>query len=498
MTSLASSLRASTRGKMARFVSLLVSSSCLLSTTLGEKFRLSRIRQWPDSRTFEILHYFTVDDVVTSEFSITGPVTFENLPSTFTSMQLHVLHHSLLENEKKIQFDHFCCEEADIERKECRTKQAFIYTDQEKPQTDAYSFMLDKSTFLSGFSGQLFKPKQEGLYFLAISNCGDQNYSKDAKFISGDVGVVSVNGFLPAEEMPKLSFYLFLSALNAVALMLWIAYCWAWSDVLFIIHKFITCALACSVVEAACWYASLSHWNMVGTRWWGMMILATLGTTVKQGVCYALLLLACLGIGVTHAKPEKKTLTHVVLVTVAFVITDTWRQVEMFPGLSNIDVNSSTLEAILYVAPGSFFVSWIVVWIMQSLQQTIQDLQQSKQEVKAEVYQNLRLALISVCGGLLLLLIYESIVVRQEDLSQNWSSRWIFTDAASHAIFFFLTVVTAFLWRPNENTHAIAYSQQVQGEEDAIELGNVRIDEEFDDDDAADTKSGGDPARTLE
>lgn len=93
--------------------------------------------------------------------------------------------------------------------------------------------------------------------------------------------MITRNGYLPGEEVHKLSFYLYLIIGYCGILGVWCVWCSSWSDVLFKIHHYISITIVVGAVEAACWYASLYHWNYLGHRWWSMMALASLGTVVK-------------------------------------------------------------------------------------------------------------------------------------------------------------------------------------------------------------------------
>lgn len=118
-----------------------------------------------------------------------------------------------------------------------------------------------------------------------------------------------------------------------------------------------------------------------------------------------------------------------------------------------------------------FFVSLIYVWILQALNDTIKELTETNQTVKADVYQSLRLALGVVVGCVLLLVGYETIVVRRTDLSYNWQNRWFFTDFGSHCIFFGLLMVMMYLWKPNERSLEYAYSIQLDSK-GGVSMGN--------------------------
>ena len=158
-----------------------------------------------------------------------------------------------------------------------------------------------------------------------------------------------------------------------------------------------------------------------------MVLLASVGTVVKQGVSYGLLLLACLGLGVTKPRLESKTLVQCFLVVFAFIITDGARQMSVLLQ-DRVNGITSFFWRVVLVTPGSLFASIIYVWIFSALQDTIADLSQQKQTVKAEVYLNLRVALLLVLAVTGSLVVYEAFVVRAADPGSNWQTKWVYTD----------------------------------------------------------------------
>merc|ERR1712194_67383 len=319
---------------------------------------------------------------------------------------------------------------------------------------------------------KVFRP-EPGFWYVTVSNCGDTDAPKGAKFSSGEIVLSNRYGYLPGEEVPKLSFYLYLFLGYVTIFGLWIVLCSARSPYLLKIHHYITIACLVGALEAACWYASLYHWNFLGHRWWSMISLASFGTVTKQGVSYGLLLLASLGLGVTKPRMGSKQMVHCVILVCAFVVFDGMRQVALVVQDRIYGINSN-VKILFLVLPGSVFVSILYTWIFSALQETIKELSEKKQAVKLEVYVKLRNA-IAICTGLVMIAVsYETFYVRRTDLSDNWSTRWIYTDAVSHIVFFFLLVTMMVLWRPNERSAQLAYSEQIvfemENQKEGIEI----------------------------
>lgn len=118
-------------------------------------------------------------------------------------------------------------------------------------------------------------------------------------------------------------------------------------------------------------------------------------------------------------------------------------------------------KLVLLVTPGSLAVSVFYVWILQAMQDTINELTEKRQTVKLEVYQNLRMAVGIIIGLVIGCIGFETFHVRRQELALNWESRYVFTDVLSHCCFFVLLAVVMFLWRPNERSVQMAFSEQV-------------------------------------
>lgn len=438
-----------------------------LSTVNSERVWLSKFNTMPESFSLEIAHFATIREDQATEVSIAGPVSlinaeknkvitdYESIPE---GLVLSILDHKTL-SYISTGPSSFCCTANFAKDDLCKLHTMFIPGGNTDP---IQSFPISKKTLTNGFGDIMFKNFNEGIYYIALSNCNANGVPEtlDWKFDSGELVISSRSGYLPGEELPKLSFYFYLLAGHIVALSLWILWCSRWTEVLFKIHHYITIAICVGALEAACWYISLYHWNYIGHRWWSMICLASFGTVFKQGVCYGLLLLACMGFGVTKAQLESKKIVQCFLLCAAFIMSDVIRQISMMLQ-DRVNGFVSTWKILLLITPGSLFVSILYVWIFSALQDTIRDLTENKQSVKLEVYTKLRIALVVVSIGYLALTVYDSLVIHSAEINESWSTRYIFSDVLSHLAFLSLIVTIMVLWRPNERSAHMAYSQQL-------------------------------------
>jgi len=436
------------------------------STTRAERTWLSRLKGFPSAKTLEVAHFYTITPDSGAEVTMAGPVALAN--GLGKSYQVSLVSHEALDKLSHDTEAIFCCSDQMITEGKCKEKDTLYIPG------GSHSFTMSQESIDKGFAGDVFRP-EPGFWYVTVSNCGDTDST--STFISGELVVSSRFGYLPGEESPKLAFYLYLFLAYSLIFGVWVVICSSWSSVLLKIHHYISITALVGALEAICWYASLYHWNYLGHRWWSMIALASLGTVLKQGVSYGLLLLACLGLGITKPRLQGRQIIQCLLLVIAFIISDGIRQMALVVQ-DRVHGIESNWKVFLLVSPGSLFVSLLYVWILQALQDTIQELTEKGQTVKLAVFTNLRLSMAIACGLVTTLVAYETFVIRQTDVAQNWETRWVFTDAMSHAVFFFLIVIMMFLWRPTENSLQLAYSEQIGAEmedqKEGIEMGRQK------------------------
>lgn len=450
---------------------MLLKTSSLLAVFYGgasaERTWLSRFRAFPAAKTLEVAHFYTISPDSGAELTMAGPVALE--APLGKQYQVSLVSHAELDKLSQDKEAVFCCSDQMVIDGKCKEKDTLHIP-------GSFSFSMSAENVEKGFAGELFRP-DAGFWYVTLSNCGDSDPPSNANFLSGELVISSRFGYLPGEESPKLSFYLYLFLAYSFIFGVWVVICSSWSSVLLKIHHYISVTALVGAFEAICWYASLYHWNYLGHRWWSMIALASFGTVLKQGVSYGLLLLACLGLGVTKPRLQGRQIIQCLLLVIAFIISDGVRQMALVVQ-DRVHGIESNWKIFLLVSPGSLFVSLLYVWILQALQDTIAELTEKRQTVKLGVYTNLRSAITVACGLVIALVAYETFVVRQTDVAQNWATRWIFTDAVSHTVFFFLIVVLMFLWRPTESSLQLAYSEQIGGEmedqKEGIEMGRQK------------------------
>merc|ERR1712194_694389 len=173
----------------------------------------------------------------------------------------------------------------------------------------------------------------------------------------------------------------------------------------------------------------------------------------------------------TKPRLQGRQIIQCLLLVIAFIISDGIRQMALVVQ-DRVHGIESNWKVFLLVSPGSLFVSLLYVWILQALQDTIQELTEKGQTVKLAVFTNLRLSMAIACGLVTTLVAYETFVIRQTDVAQNWETRWVFTDAMSHAVFFFLIVIMMFLWRPTENS--LQLGAEMEDQKEGIEMGRQK------------------------
>lgn len=446
--------------------------------TSAERISLSNYdHPIPNAKTLQVIDYITVDADSNPQLSVNGPIRIENkaaydqwqkTDSTAAGFEIVVVHHDTLMGLKDIpdEFQTICCKKEYADKKLCDADE-FYFGSEKTMDNSFYKFKISKQSLENGvgLTNILYKIPKTGVYYVTLSNCSNSFPPSTVRFSAGELVISTDNGYLPAQEFPKLNFYFYLLIAYCMALSVWVMWCSKWSDILFKIHHYITFAIVSGVVEVGTWYIALYHWNYVGHRWWFLSLLASFATVLKQGICYGLLLLACLGLGVTKEKLESRQLVQCFILVSIFVCCDCLRQLVMVT-LEHKHLHSElspSWKIILLVLPGNFFVSLLFLWIFQALQETIKTLEENKQDAKLNIYSKLRTILFTCMSLALLLSIYEFLYVRGQDMVDNWQNKYLYYDVFSHLIFYAIVFCIMVLWRPSERSAQIAYSTQLQG-----------------------------------
>ncbi|CAK0911093.1 unnamed protein product, partial [Prorocentrum cordatum] len=272
--------------------------------------------------------------------------------------------------------------------------------------------------------------ERTGIYMLLISNCG----SITSATMNGTVTVKHAYGYLPGNEYPKMPFFGWLILAYALLAIIWIVLSVRWWDQLFRIQSCILVVLLLGCAESLLWSVFLHKWNIEGrptTNSTVIFVAALLLTVLKSTFSYMLVLVACLGWGVTKPSLGGRTLCKVgtlCFLQVGFAFA---REVV----LSFRHSYSIPPELVLTVfAPVTLLNTIIFCWIFCAISRLMEKLKEQRQTEKFQLFLMLLAVLIAAIGVATLALLVE-VYNLSKPPQAVWKHQWILTDAVSHLLF---------------------------------------------------------------
>eukprot|EP00930_Biecheleria_cincta_P099186 TRINITY_DN90828_c0_g1_i1.p1 TRINITY_DN90828_c0_g1~~TRINITY_DN90828_c0_g1_i1.p1 ORF type:complete len:509 (+),score=100.34 TRINITY_DN90828_c0_g1_i1:71-1597(+) len=306
---------------------------------------------------------------------------------------------------------------------------------------------------------------KSGVYILVMSNCG----VFDRAMISGSVILKNPHGYLPANEFVKLKFFLGLGGFYLVLLVIWSLLCCIWKDELLGFHKCILAVIVIGLLESALCYVFLMDWNSNGIRTQSLFGVAVLLSVLRTTTSYMMVLVACLGWGVTRAELDSSITCRIVLLSFSYIVLNFIREIV----ISFRHTHSLPMYFVmLCLLPVSLMNGGIFYWVFSALASLIENLQSTGQTEKLSVFQKLWwiliCAIVFACATLLVQLFLFS-----KNAAHYWREQWLVTDLAPHAVFAFVLVAIMILWKPAEGSQRLAYSVQIGGDEEGA-IGNAQ------------------------
>jgi hypothetical protein len=379
-------------------------------------------------------------------------------------------------------FERFCCDDDLIAQKKCTRPNMLAM--KRVPAEDEFNEiaaieMAHSTAKLKTLAGTKTL-NTTGLYLLLLSNCGPEERAPGEKpgKISGEVIVRNPYGFLPGVDYPKKSFYAGLTAAHVIFAAGWFALLARWWSQCFHIHWAIGVVIVLGLIESAAWYFFYLDWNYDGRRSTPYWILALGTSEVRAITSYMLLLVACIGWGITCMSLEPGTVRSIKGISVLYLILDTLRHVA-----ATLRYERAIEVGILLFClfPISALNGVIFYWVMSSLGTTIESLEESKQTEKLRVFQGLSAIMTTAllfAGGSF---VFEVWFVTTLGQGQKWRYQWLSSDATWRLLTFGVLFAVSVLWLPNKEASRYVYSQQID-QDDQGELGEVvgRPDDPFD------------------
>ncbi|CAE7442216.1 tmem87a [Symbiodinium pilosum] len=470
----------------------LVFSLRLWSAAYAQIYKFEKANA-PESKSLSLLYAFFIFDHPNATAAPNGPaqrtpyVQFKGLKLSSTSedftndklksyqgLQIHLIKYEDLWSQ--VDTSQMCATSQDVAQGLSKVQDHLIIRrnkDQSFEDVNVYRHQL---RFGEKEPDEKIIVKKGGVYYLVVSNCG----SYDQASISGEVIVKNDHGFLPANEYSKMPFYAISGGVCALLLCIWLLLCVRWWTQLFNIHLCIAAVCALAVAESGLWYFFLLTWNSSGTHSNALFSTAVILSVTRSTCSYMLVLLACLGWGVTKPILDGSTLCRILLLSFIYIVLNVIREIVLAYSHSQAIPMAFVL---LCLVPVSILNGGIFYWIFAGLTGLMETLESQGQTEKLQIFKKLwwiLLIAIAFAVGVLMAQVF----VFSRDFPARWEEQWMFTDGAPQVGY--ITVLTAImcLWAPNEDSQRFAYSAQIDpNAEDQKDLSAVVQAEAISDDD---------------
>jgi len=245
--------------------------------------------------------------------------------------------------------------------------------------------------------------------------------------------------------------------------MVWIAFSYYFRRDLTGLQHVITVTVAVAVFETLLWACYFTYYNyhglsLIGANWVGAFLGALKMTSLKT-----MLLLVSTGYSITRPNLPQGAIIVISILTLFYFLIDASNEyifVGRYIGL-DIPAVADYLSTAMLSAVNIIYV----VWIAYSLNVNMVYLRHQRQFEKLSLYKIFAVAMLIFVslGALCFILQVAFSLAKFHD--NMWSFWWVW-NAYWELSYLALTLVVAYLWRPNENNLRYAFSAQIPQEEE--------------------------------
>ncbi|KAL3767507.1 hypothetical protein ACHAWU_000170 [Discostella pseudostelligera] len=324
-----------------------------------------------------------------------------------------------------------------------------------------------------------------GKYILVVANCNDimgRNLT-----VSGTYILKSSHGYLPGNLFGEMYFF--------TAMMICTAFVLAWygmmmkkhRDATIPIQKWIIGTIGICLLELFFKAGDLWVWNIDGARFWFSLYTGVIVGVLKRAISRVLIVMLCLGWGVTCDSLGDK-MKKVVALGLAYAGTSAARDVMAVLAITENEVLSTEAETELLdvVALLSLATSIIDVifymWIFNALNGTMQYLEDMNQSRKLKRYLRLRLILLlSVLFAIVWTVFGMVDSYNDQRLVNEEMNGWVL-NAVWEFNYLFVLVGVSCLWAPEAGAKEYAYVMELSTIGNDLQFDTSMVDSPDDDD----------------
>ena len=333
-----------------------------------------------------------------------------------------------------------------------------------------------------------------GKYVLIIANCNDA-MGRDL-IVSGQYTWSSVHGYLPGNLFGEMYFFFIIFGFYTILFVFYMCKMSVYLDAIIPIQKWVLATIAIGLLEVFFKAGDLWVWNVDGDRFWFSLYTGVVVGTLKRAISRCLVLMLCLGWGVTCDTLGAK-LKKVVLLGILYAGTSAARDVMTVLAITEnqiLSVNEETeildVVTILTFCTAIFDVTFYL-WIFDALNGTMQYLESMNQAMKLKRYLRLRLILlISVLFAIVWTVFGIVDSYNEQRMVTEEDNGWV-PNAVWEINYLVMLIGLSCLWAPEAGAKEYAYVMELPAlGGDDLEFDTNIVDSPDDDEDELDVNKG--------
>lgn len=316
------------------------------------------------------------------------------------------------------------------------------------------------------------KVQATGMYILIVSNCGFEQ----PLTLGGNIVVHHSYGFLPGNEVWKMTLYKCLILAYFLLGLFWVLLSVRWWQQLFNVQIYIGIVVFLGILESGLWYATFIDWNAWGQRRQPLFVAAIMSTVFKSVFSFMLVVVAALGWGVTKPFLERKLILKVQCLAFLYICFDFLRYA-VLSVRSGREHNLPFLVVMACVIPVSVMNGVIFMWVFSSLSNLMVTLSERQQTEKLWLFERFWMVLVATLFVATLLILSQFIILSYGMVS-SWKWWWILTDLVPQLLYVADLMAIMYLWCPSATSKEYAFCEQVDTNDQETWVANTRLDDD--------------------
>jgi len=293
-----------------------------------------------------------------------------------------------------------------------------------------------------------------GVWYFVLTQCS----SNETEHVTGTLEWKNPFGYLSGSSFANLPVYLVLVSAYFGIFLVWSGFSWYFKKDLMGLQHIITVTIFVAFLETLLWASYFTYFNydgnnLLGANWVGALLGALKVTSLKS-----LLLLVSIGYSITRPTLTSRLIISTSILTAVYFLTEAANEyifVGKYMGLPIPDIVEYLANAALVA-----FNLIYAIWIAYALNTNMIFLRQKNQLEKLSLYKIFASALLvflTLSTLCFILQVSFSVAKFHENM---WAFWWIW-NAYWQLSYLALTLLVAFLWRPNANNLRYAFSTQI-------------------------------------